>query len=88
MKAGAGEVVAVRGGSFYHRAPGEDPGESAADKREATAEGAAREANPAAAKQTLWRGLDLLERRGLAANRHPRWVGFRVVLGPAAEKPR
>ena len=38
---------------------------------------------------TVWRGMDLLERRGVPAGRAPKWVGFRVVVTtPASEKPR
>jgi hypothetical protein len=88
MPAGNAEVMCVRGGSFYHRPPGDPPRESPVDKDEplpAGRDGAA----PAEPRPTIWRGMDPMERRGVPAGLAPKWVGFRVVVGTrASEKPR
>jgi formylglycine-generating enzyme required for sulfatase activity len=87
MPAGNAELMCVRGGSFYHRPPGEAPRESPVDKDE-PAPGGKEGAGPPP-QPTIWRGLDPAERRGVPAGRAPKWVGFRVVVSTrAAEKPR
>ena len=88
LRKGPETVMAVRGGSFFHQAPGEPPGPSLAEKREpppAPAEGKEAAAAPPPPVRT-WRAMDLLERRGVAAGRKAKWIGFRVVVGSAASE--
>ena len=90
LKAGDRELMAVRGGSYYHRAPGEAQGESLVEK--------AKEPPPAAPapgtqappeRPTSWRAMDVLERRGIPASIRAKWLGFRVVVStPASERRR
>jgi formylglycine-generating enzyme required for sulfatase activity len=88
MPARSAEVMCVRGGSFYHRPPGEAPRESAPDKDEPMPP-APKGGTPPVPKPTLWRAMSLMERRGIPAGRPAKWIGFRVVVGTkASEKPR
>ncbi|HEU4394207.1 MAG TPA: SUMF1/EgtB/PvdO family nonheme iron enzyme, partial [Planctomycetota bacterium] len=90
MPGKSAELMCVRGGSFFHRAPGEEPGDSPAEKLEPSpgtppgGKGGAVEA-----LKPQWRGCDLTERRGLPAGRVAKFVGFRVVIAsPASERQR
>lgn len=82
-------LMAVRGASFFHPAPGEPAGPSLAEKKEPPPAAGGKEgekgAAPAPAPRT-WRAMDLLERRGIAAGRKAKWIGFRVVVGSAASE--
>jgi formylglycine-generating enzyme required for sulfatase activity len=88
LQGGSDEVMAVRGGSFFHRAPEEGTGESSAEKKEPAPAGPGGAA-AVPPKAGTWRAMDLLERRGLKAGRKSKFVGFRVVLRlSTSEKPR
>ncbi len=82
---GPNQPMCVRGGSFYHLAPGEDPGESVVEKKEKEKN---REAPPPAGapaeRPRSWRGMDILERRGVPLSLRAKWIGFRVVVATQA----
>jgi formylglycine-generating enzyme required for sulfatase activity len=80
MKALSAERMCVRGGSFYHLAPGENPGDSVVESK--------KEPPPAAGappdRARVWRAMDLMERRGVPAGTRAKWLGFRVVVATPA----
>ncbi len=90
LRAGDMELMAVRGGSFHHQPPGESPGPSpVVEPAPAAGEAPKKGGEAGAPRPTVFRAMDLLERRGVPAGRQVKWIGFRVVLGsPASQKPR
>jgi formylglycine-generating enzyme required for sulfatase activity len=83
LPGGPETLMVLRGASYFHRPPGDPLGPSPVPAPAATDGGKGGEGAPAA-DTTRYRGMDLTERRALAAGQRVRWVGFRVVYGPAA----
>jgi formylglycine-generating enzyme required for sulfatase activity len=77
---GPSTPMVVRGASFFHRPPGAGPGPTPVPPPPPVA-GKDGAPVPAPKDTTVWRAMDLLERRALRAEQRPKWVGFRVVYG-------
>jgi formylglycine-generating enzyme required for sulfatase activity len=80
MKGKAEEPMCVRGGSNYHLAPFEDPGPSKMESDEKKKEKAVPGVQPPPETPRSWRGMSLLERRGLKPGTRAKWLGFRIVI--------
>jgi len=82
MKArGEKGLMCVRGGSNYHLAPRMDPGESKLEALEKSKEPVVPGVQAPAEPPHVWRGMDLLERRGVKPGTRTKWLGFRIVIG-------
>ncbi|MHC4924846.1 MAG: hypothetical protein ACYTG4_12360, partial [Planctomycetota bacterium] len=85
MPGGDNRAMCVRGGSWYHRAPGQAPGASPSPLPPPPP---GPDGKPGTPVNTTWRPMSLLERRSVAAGSQLSWVGFRIVHGPAGEETR
>jgi len=77
-------LLVVRGGSFYHRPPGDPPGPTLVREKEPPAKPLP--AGTAPPSEPVYRAIDVHERRQVPAGTRARWLGFRVVYGPEGER--
>jgi formylglycine-generating enzyme required for sulfatase activity len=87
LKDGPGTVMCVRGASNYHPAPGEPAGASPLETVEERTRKPSEGSGPD--RPRSWRGMDVMERRGVPAGTKAKWLGFRIVVGmPGSTTPR